>query len=59
MNLIDKGRILFYEREIRHLKMRKMHPDRYQNIEPQTDAVIDELIQITQEKINAIKRKVD
>ncbi len=59
MNLVDRGRIIFLEREIRTIKMRKAFPDRFQTQEPQTDFMYDAMIRKAQEKIDAIRRKVD
>ncbi len=59
MNLKDRGMIIFYEREIRTIKMRKAFPDRFPTQEPQTDFMYDAMIRRAQEKIDAIKRKVD
>ena len=53
-----RGKIWWLEKEIRHLRMRKQHPERYQVAVPMTNEVIDYLIIDLNEKIRRLKQEL-
>jgi len=53
-----RGKIWWLEKEIRHLRMRKQHPERYQVAVPMTNEVIDYLIIDLNEKIRLLKQEL-